>query len=384
MIDIVSIPDLDRLATAKDGPCVSIYLPTAHVGETREQDRIRLKNAVAEAHRELVALGMRGPAATSLLAPVASIVDDTGFWNHLEDGLVAFACPSGSWRYRLSVPVEELVVVADRFHVKPLVPLVSTGAVFHVLALSQNHVRLLRGSRYRVSEMALGEIPPSLADALRFDDRESQLQSHGANRVGSGQVSATFHGQGGGHDSDKADLERFLSAVDAGLRQIIRPASTPLVLAGVGSTVARFRHLSRYPSIVEGSIEGDPETASDGMLHDRAWPMVEPIFSRAQERARTIIERGAAATTDSVRDALIAAHGGLVEAAFVPVGLHRWGSFDADRWEIEEHDERVPGDRDLLDAIAVATLEHGGELHVVAPEQVPGGGLVAAELRYAQ
>lgn len=384
MIDIISIPELDRLANAKGGPCVSIYLPTRHVGETRDQDRIRLKNALTQANRELIELGLRGPEANALLAPIASTPDDHDFWNHLEDGLVAFARPGEAWRCRLATTVEELVVVADRFHIKPLVPLVSTGAVFHVLALSQKHVRLLQGSRYQVSEIALEDVPHSLDEALRYDDRERQLQSHSADRVGRGQVSATFHGQGAGAETDKADLERFLSVVDAGVRQLIGSAVTPLVLAGVGSTVARFRHISRYPLIVEGSIDGDPAKASNAELHDRAWPLVEPVFHRARERARTIIEGGATATATTIADALRAAHSGLVEAAFVPVGVHRWGVFDTDRWEIHEHDERRPGDRDLLDAIAVATLEHRGELHVVEPDAVPGGGLVAAELRYRQ
>lgn len=382
MIDIISIEELDRLANASEGPCVSIFLPTRHVGEERSQDRIRLKNAVTRAHTELVALGMRAPDATEFLAEVAALPGDADFWNHLDDGLAVFVNRSEIRRFRVALPLEEFVVVADRFHVKPVVPVLSTGATFHVLALSQNQVRLLRGSRHRVSEMDLGRIPSSLADALRYDDRERQLQSHSATRVGTGRVSAAFHGQGGAHEHDTSDLERFLSAVDVGLRQVDGVTASPLVLAGVASTVTRFRHLSRHPRIVDGGIDGDSVALSERELHDRAWPLVEPIFDRARQRAATHVESGAAAVTTTVRDTLIAAHGGRVEAAFVPIGVHRWGTFDADRWEIDERDERQPGDRDLLDAIAAATLEHRGELYVVEPDEVPGPGVVAAELRY--
>ena len=179
MIDIFSGRDLARLADARNGYCVSIFLPTHLLREKTTQDRIRLKNAVVEAQRELVELGMRTPDAKALLSPVDALRNDGQFWAHLDRGLAVFASSGQVSVYRLADTVKDLVVVADRFHVKPLVPLVASGRVFYVLALSQNQVRLLRGSRYGVSDIALGEIPPSLAKALRFDDPESQLQSHG-------------------------------------------------------------------------------------------------------------------------------------------------------------------------------------------------------------
>jgi hypothetical protein len=43
------------------------------------------------------------------------------------------------------------VVVTDRFHIKPLLPLLSGDGRFYVLALSQSEVRLLQGTRYSVS-----------------------------------------------------------------------------------------------------------------------------------------------------------------------------------------------------------------------------------------
>ena len=185
-----------------------------------------------------------------------------------------------------------------------------------------------------------------------------------------------------GIDTKDSDVERFLSAVDSGLAQIIGTDPAPLVLAGVGSTVARFRQVSTYPHVVEGAIEGSPESLSDTELHDRAWPLVEPVFDESRRRARGSVEAGVVGTAETLPDVLIAAHNGRVASVFVPIGVQRWGTFDAARQGVEEHEERDPGDRDLLDAIAVETLAHGGEVFGVDEDDVPLGGVVAAALRF--
>ena len=382
MIDIIAEGELRHLAETADERCVSVYVPTHRAGREQAADRIRYKNALASARNELVALGLRSPAADALLAPAVELADDERFWSHLERGMAVFTSPSTVRAFRLSDAVAELVVVSDRFHIKPLVPLVAAGEVFYVLVLSQSEVRLLRGSRYEVSELALGDIPSSLATALRFDDRESQLHSHGAKRIGIGRVAATFHGHGVGIDTKDADLGRFLSAVDDGLAQVIGPGRTPLVLAGVDSTVARFRQVSRYTHIVRGEIEGSATSLSAAELHDRAWPLAEAVFDESRRRARAALDNGAAKTAESLAEVAIAAVDGRVGSVFVPAGVQRWGVFDPVGRRIDEHDERRPGDRDLLDAIVVETLTHGGEVFVVDESEAPRSAPVAAVLRF--
>ena len=46
------------------------------------------------------------------------------------------------------------------------------------------------------------------------------------------------------------------------------------------------------------------------------------------------------------------------------------------------HDQRQPGDEDLLDRAAVHTLLTAGTIFAVPPQQVPGPGPAAALLRY--
>lgn len=378
MTDIVTRDDLLHLARTAGEPSVSIYLPTHRAGSETTQDPIRLKNLVAQARTHLVAIGLRAPQADELLAPATRLPHDHGFWDSLEDGLAVLLTSTETRAYRLPDPVDELVVVADHLHLKPLLPFVADEVVFYVLALSQNQVRLLRGGRYRVREVALAGVPRSLDEALKFDDRESQLHSHGASRVGLGRVSAAYHGQGVGRDTQQVDLERFVSLVDKGVRLAI-DGDAPLVLAGVEPTVAVYRDVSHHTNLVDNAVIGSVEQLSAVVLHARAWSLVEDLFDRERRAMAQAVLEDSVPSVHTVAEAVAAARSGRIAAVFVPLDGERWGTVDADTGEVHEHEDRRPGDRDLYDLVAVETLVHGGRAFT---GDVPGPGPVAAALRY--
>lgn len=382
MIDFVSTDELRQLATATDQYCVSIYLPTHPAGNEVAQDPIRLKNLLAHARGELDTLGLSRRQIDTLLAPADAAHDDVGFWSTMANGLAVLIDTNGMRTYRLPAQVQELSVVAERFHLKPLLASVTTDEVFYALALSQSEVRLLRGNRFTLNEISLGDIPASVADALPFDDRESQLQSHGSDRVGAGTVVATFHGQGGGKDFDKIDLDRFLTAVDRGFREIVGTTSAPLVLAGVDHVVAHYRKLSSYPHIVEGEVRGNQERESAGDLHQSAWPLVEPLLETAQQNALTTIADASKPMLSGLTQIVVGAADGRIESLIVPRGVQRWGTFSAEDRVAVEHEARGPGDRDLLDVATIETLGHGGDVYIVPQDQLPANLSVAATLRY--
>lgn len=373
--------ELQHLAAASGQYCVSMYLPTHPAGAQTAQDPIRFKNRVAQARIELDALGVRAREIEDLLLPATTLHDDPAFWASMANGLALFVNAAEMLTYRLADPVDELTVVAERFHLKALLPSLATGDGYYLLALSQNEVRLFRGSRLGVSELALHEIPMSLADALKYDDREPQLQSHAGHRNRGG-VAAVFHGQGAGKDATTVDLSRFLTAVDAGFREIVGDSHSPLVLAGVGDVMAHYRKLSKYAHIVEGGVSGNPERLSPPELHDRAWPLVEPLLHSEQRAAQSAINSRSSPALNSLPAIVAAADEGRIESLFVPIGLQKWGSFDEVRRTAEQHDSHRPGDRDLLDVAAISTLAHGGRVFVVPESEIPGEAPVAAALRY--
>jgi hypothetical protein len=122
-----------------------------HGGAELQAEPLRLKHLLAQAEAHLFALGLRTPQVMELLAPATRLLEDNlAFWQHQRDGLALFLARDTSMVYRLPVSFAEQAVVGSRFYIRPLLPLLSGDGTFYLLALSQNHVRLWRGSRYRL------------------------------------------------------------------------------------------------------------------------------------------------------------------------------------------------------------------------------------------
>ena len=384
MADLLKLEHVRELAGYEGGPCVSVFLPAHRVTPDSGQDPIRLRNLLDEAEKQLAAAGWRAAVVREVLGPGRDLLGPGRFWSYQSDGLAVFLAPGWSRVFRLPEEFGELVVVADRFHVKPLLPLLAAGHRFYVLALSQNQVRLLEGTPHDVQEVELADVPQSLRDALRYDDLEKELGLHVAGRGGPG-ARAVFHGHGAGGEVDKALLERFLRQVDDGLREVLKTETAPLVLAGVDYEQAMFRQLSRYPHVMGEGIGGNPEQLRPAELHERARAIVEPVFARArQQAAQRYLEatgRGQGAVS-AVPEVVRAAVQGQVDTLFVAVGEQRWGTAGPQALQVTVQDQRQPGDEDLLDRAAVHTLLTAGTVFAVPPQQVPGPGPAAALLRY--
>ena len=375
---------LHRLAEARNGWHVSLYMPVYPLGFEAQQNPIRLKNMLSQAEEQLTAGGMRRPEALDLLAPAERLPTDGWFWRYQSEGLAIF-CSQGLFRrYRLPLRFVELVVTARRFHVKPLLPLLSGDGHFYVLALSQNEIRLLHGSRSSIALVELEDVPESLSEALQWDDPERQLQFHtGAGASANGRA-AVFHGHGIGTDDAKSNIRRYFEQVAAGIDDILADETAPLVLAGVDYLLPIYRETTSYAHLLDAVITGNPEELSETELHEAAWPLVEPRFAEAEASAAGRYRQlaGTGQVSSDLDEILSAAHHGRVDTLFVALNRQRWGQFDAATQRSRIRAQPQPGDQDLLDLAAVQTLLQGGIVYAVEPEQMPVAADIVAIFRY--
>lgn len=385
-MDMLNKEELKRLSEKQDGWHVSVFMPTHRAGAEIQQDSIRLKNLLGKAEERLLAAGLRTPEVRTLLEPASRLIGDRLFWQRQSDGLAIFAAPEMARTYRLPLALEELVVVADRFHIKPLLPLLSGDGQFYLLALSQAEVRLLQGSRYSVRQVELEDTPASMAEALRFDDPERRLQFHTSSGPsgGEGNRQAMFYGHGAPSEDEKGAILRYFQQVDAGLQHLLAGEQSPLVLAGVEYLLPIYREANSYRFLVERGVVGNPDDLSAEELHQRAWEIVQPRFDKERKEAASRFRQ--AAGTDRASDELVkivpAAHYGRVETLFVALDRQQWGAFDPATNEVHLHQDPEAGDSDLLDMAAVQTLLNGGTVYAVQREQMPAETFLAALLRY--
>jgi hypothetical protein len=299
---------------------------------------------------------------------------------------VIFLSADTSRHYRLPVGFEELLVVAERFHIKPLLPLLSGDGRFYVLAISQNEVRLLQATRYSVDEVDLEGVPTSLAVALRFDDPEKRLQFHTATRTpgSKGGRPAMFHGHGVSVNDAKTDLLRYFHKVDAGLCELLRGEQVPLVLAGVDYLLPLYQEANTYPHLVGEGIAGNPEDISAKELHRQAWAIVQPHFLLTQEEAAARYNQlvDTEQASSELERIVPAAYHARVDTLFVALGVERWGTFDLKSNTIRLQERTEAGADDLLDFAAVETLLNGGTVYALDQDQMPGGAPLAAVFRY--
>jgi hypothetical protein len=377
---LLTTQGLVALADERDGPRVSIFLPTQGPGSER-QDPIRLRNLLRQAERRLVT-GVRQPEARELLAPGLKLAEDAAFWREAAaGGLALLLAGDGARRLRLPYRPRQLVVVGDRYHLKPLLPLLYGDGRFYLLALSQHRVRLFAGDRDGLRELALPGVPAGLAEAMRLEDREEQLQLHqsGLARPG-GRPAAIFHGHGVGADDAKDRILRFFREVDHGVQRAVGNGQAPLVLAAVDYLRPLYRAASTHPQILERGVSGNPDHLGPHELHRRAWALVGDRFRSDQRavagRCRALEQRGRA--TSDLRRIVAAALGGRVESLLVPMGTEHWGSVDPATGAAQLHRRARPGAVDLLDLAAVETLRHGGTAYPLQEGQTRP----AAILRY--
>lgn len=383
-MDDFKITQLQDLMREHSAPCVTVYLPTHPAGEQGQQDPVRLKNLLQQAEEQLSAEWMRAPEARKLLRTARGLPEQKGFWKERNLGLAIFISRDFYQTYRLPLTFDEQVFVDRRFHIKPLLPLVSGSEQFFVLALSQNNVRLLSGSRYAMSEVAVPSLPVNMEDALNYAGADRGSQVHSAARGDLGKQAAVFHGQGGRSDTHKDDLAQFFRLVDSALQPVLRGQMKPLLLAGVDYLLPIYREVASYSHIADQELSGNCDYLTPQQVHERAWPLIEPALQRGQQEAAAKYASLASTdkTSDDIRQIVPAARAGRVESLFVDVHRAHWGKFDPQANVVETHDKPHTGDDDLVDLAAAETIARGGVVYAVDGKHVPGGASAAAILRY--
>lgn len=248
-------------------PCLSLYQPTDRHHPGNQQDPIRFRNLLKELERVL-----RENYPThdlkSIMRPFEELGQDHDFWNHTLDGLAVFAAPGLFRVYKLPRPVKELSIVAESFHIKPLIRLLQTADYYQVLGVSREKINLFEGNRDVLNEVELDSVVPRIpSEALRGDAKELHVSAW-ASAAGAPGVHFSK-----GSKSDIVDnaATRFLRAVDrAVLEHHSRPTRMPLILAALPENQSFFRAITRNPFLIPDEITVHPDALSIDALRERA------------------------------------------------------------------------------------------------------------------
>lgn len=366
-----------RMAEVREEWCVSVYMPIDRIDAPK--NRIRLKNLMFEAEKKLLALEMLPATVSRILAPIEMILENADFWKNRTEGFAAFFTYDSFVWHSMNYKFDELVVVTDRFHLKPLLRNASQTRRFHLLTLSQNKIKLYEASEEEIHEIHLNGLPRNIEFALRFEDGEKHLQSHS-----SGKGAPVFHGNGGSEDNKDAKLTELFRKVDRAVCQQLKGDESPLLLAGVESLHSVYHSVNNYPQILQDGLTGNFDHLNPKELLEKALPTIMPAIREEREKAMEIFHEklGTGLASNKFSQIFKAAKEGRIETLFVPVGRQTWGNFDNKTSALQINKTAKPGDKDLLCVTSTRTLQKGGTVYVVLPEQMPDNASIAAVMRY--
>jgi len=403
----LSSNDLSALLADHESPCISIYLPTHRAHPENQQDPVRYRNLLREVESSLQKT-YPTREVRPLLEQFQALARDDGFWNQRTDGLAVFGA-AGTFRvFDLQRSVPERAVVADSFHVKPLIRFLQSVDRYQVLCLTRHEAKLYVGNRDALDPVELPDVPSTLTAALGSELTEPHLTvaSYG---TGPGPGGPMHHGHGGKTDEVDIDRDRFFRVIDKSiLEHHSRPSGLPLLLVALAEHHAPFRAVSHNPALLAADLAINPDALTLDQLRVRAWEAVEPSY---QQRLAGLVENyGLGASrqlgSDDLAEVARAAMTGRVGTLLVQADRVIPGRIDAATGRIEPgelsddpgtarghlvHDATGrmkpgvlshPGVDDVLDDLAEAVLRMKGEVVVVPAERMPSDTGVAATFRF--
>jgi hypothetical protein len=376
--DIVRFEDLTSLASAK-GPCITLVTPLPNPLEIQAH----VKNAIRGIENKLAERGTDPSTSDALVKPLhalAANIEVEGTW---ANALVLFRAPHILRHYWLYELRQEVITVDGKFHIRPLLPVISREQRFYVLALSQKQTQLFHGTHHSFEEVNLRGTPQNLRDWMNIRQPDHDLENRAAGGPSVGSMKGVLFGTSTDHEREDEYLAHFFKEIDKGIHSILHDETAPLLLTGVENAIALYRTVNTYPHLWEKTIHGSPDGFTNRELHQRAMEIVTQSFCEPLQKAFADFERRRNLGRVFLRgDEIVkAAFEGRVSDLLLSEDAEYWGLWNEETFEIQTD----PGNgirEDLLNTAALQTLLHRGQTFGLPRQDMPEKAEAVALLRF--
>ena len=369
-VDLPTQAEIKALALSRSEICASLYLPTSPLSQAAaEHDRLTLKNLALDATRQMEAAGVDKRLIWPITEQLEDLVDDDDFWQVQARSLAVFVTPDAIRTFRLPNNLEQVVQVADRFFLKPLLRSVTFPHEALVLSLSVGRARLVE---------VFADLPPQ--DVRVPGMPKDAMSAVGKATIGHRSPSGRIHGSEG----EKVRLRQYARAVDQALRGLLAGRNTPMILAVTRPLDDIFRSVNTYPHLADQQITASADELTNSQLAEAARPLLDEIhaaeLAAQMELFRARKDQGRA-TTD-IAQAARAATFGAIDSLLVDIDEVVPGRVDETDGTVRFAQADDASSYGIVDEIAARTLAHGGKVLGVRKADLPDGASLAAILRY--
>ena len=340
---------------ATHGACTSLYVPV-EPGETLAQVRQKLTIQLSEAATYLQSV--KDPQEQlDYFRPLKQAVDQLTLPPHVK-GVGLFRSPDHFFYAPLQLAPPSLAVVADSFHIKPVLQSLTATPHCYALAISLRHLKV-----FRVAGLA---VEPLQIYANPFWDSEDESSTIGSRK------------------QQKEQNDRFVRQV---VKLMVKDVEMHRKSVAIfGPKVLRRRLQSELRN--RHKMDCFLETTMTGSLDEMATviqPRLEAIYQKAtHQTAVTLantVEKGLLA--NSLGDIAAAAIEGRIETLIVDPAVQLWGFYDRELGEFVTHDRQMSHKDDcVLDDIVEEVVKRNGEIIFVDAQEMGGVAPYLAKLRW--
>jgi len=365
---------IQELLSADQAPCLSLYMPTHRTHPENLQDSIRFKNLTKQLEESLL-LKYSAAEVKKQLEPFETLGNNETFWNHTSEGLAVFSANELFKVVGLKEPVDELAMVADSFHTKPLRKYLQSVDRYYLLGLSLNEFRLFEGNRHSLVQVEMADDSPKEIEEALVDESAEKHSNL-----------ASFGGHGSNKDEAGNEAEQFFRTVaDHIYENYSKPTGWPLILAALPEHHSLFQKVNKNPLLLSESLSINPTSVSTDKLKTMAWEIMEPEYLLKLDRTVSKYEQAKAngKGSDDYKEVASAAVEGRIDTLII----------EADRMiavritnlvtgNTQNKDLQNPKVDDLLDDMGELVAKMGGQVIVLPPEKMPSETGLAAIYRY--
>jgi len=330
----LSIKDLNTLNVSSKGPMISLYLSKDMSILDNKPLFDRWKELLLKAEfyllkdytRSFVDEFMKKLWDKNYLEKLEGLDRGVVVFHSLEgfDGEVGFI--------RVQSSITDLVIVADSFHIKPLIRIKNNVRGFFIVTMSSRAINVLIENSGHL---------------IKLDSYRNEPGIDGKN---------------------KKDSKDFFLNSSQELNKLFTAYRLPIILAGVKDHIGHMKKLLNQSMLMDESIVGNVEKMKAAELQERVYKILTPYYEQQELGALSELEIAMARdrAVTYLEDIAISAVYGKVQKLFVVENRYVWGSINKQTGEIFISPRQVNAhDDDVLDDLCQLVLSKGGEVIVV-------------------
>ncbi|MDO9182271.1 MAG: hypothetical protein Q7U04_07670 [Bacteriovorax sp.] len=342
--------DLKAITEAESAPMISIYLSKEGALDLKALNE-KWKESLNKAEHFLLKDYTKS-FVHSFMEPLW-LSDCVQKLEHLDKGVIVFFSSTIKGYLRVQSSINDLVIVADSFHIKPVLRIKNNEKGFFLISMSAKAINVwveTNGHLYRM-------------ETFRNEIEAEDNLTKNTNKV------------------TKQSPREFIAQTATEINKLLSVYKLPIILAGVNEHLGHMRKYLDHSMVLAECISGNVEREKVEDLRGRCFELLQPYYHQkemeAVEELNLAVKKNRAITY--VEDIAVSAVYGKIKKLFVLENRQLWGAVNKITGEVFISPRKSNShDDDILDDICQMVLARGGEVVVLKNSENIKGYIAAA------